>query len=362
MEYYVGLDVSQRQTAICVVDKNGKVIVEGKALTKPCDIHGWLVSKHIDPALIVRAGLEAGAMSSWLYTELVNLSLPMICLETFQAHRFLQSHRNKTDKNDARGLAQLVRMGGEFIHSVTIRSQANQEARMLLTLRHQLVRQKVALENNITGCLKPFGLIVPRGDVVARTFCARVMEAIIRSEEQNLKLRDAITPTLDLYEKLCGQLAVLTRQVQVMAKSNAVCRQLMTAPGVGPIVALSFVTAIDYPERFSRAEDVAAYFGLTPRQFQSGETDHQVGISRVGNSMTRTHLVQAATTMLSSGKKWSPLKAWGMKIAKKRGFHKARIAVARKLAIILHRMWINGHDFRWTNIAAEQELVGATPT
>lgn len=362
MEYYVGLDVSQRQTAICVVDKNGKVVVEGKSMTQPADIYGWLVGKNIDPCLVERAGLEAGAMSSWLYTELVKLGLPMICLEAFQAHRFLQSNRNKNDRNDARGLAQLVRMGGEYIRSVTIRSQANQEARMLLTMRQKLVDQKVGLENNITGCLKPFGLVVPRGDVVARTFCGRVMEAITRSEEMNLKLRSTITPMLDLYEKLCEQLALLTKQVEGTAKANAVCRQLMTVPGVGPIVSLSFVTAVDNPERFSRGEDVGAYFGLTPRQFQSGETDHQIGISRAGNCMTRNHLVQAATTLLFSSKKWCPLKSWGLKIAQKRGFHKARIAVARKLAVILHRMWINGQDFRWTNKAENQELVGVTPT
>ena len=136
----------------------------------------------------------------------------------------------------------------------------------------------------------------------------------------------------------------------------------MTAPGVGPIVALSFVTAIDVPERFSKSDDIGAYFGLTPRQYQSGETDVRGDISRLGNSMTRSHLVQAATVLLTSGKKWSALRAWGRKIAKRRGFNKARIAVARKLAIVLHRMWINQQDFRWsTKETAEKELAGTAP-
>lgn len=359
MEYYIGLDVSQRQTAVCVVDGKGKIIAEGKALSLAKDIYEWLISKKIEPALISRVGLEAGAMSSWLYTELTSLGLPMLCLEAYQAHRFLETHRNKTDKNDARGLAQLVRMGGEFIRPVTIRTQVSQEDRLLLTLRQQLVQQKVGIENTITGSLKLFGLIVARGGVTTKTFRERVMAALDKAKERDLRLHDGIIPCLDLYEVVCRQLASLSRQVEAAAKNNPVCRRLMTAPGVGPVIALSFVTAVDTPERFSKNEDIGAYFGLTPKQFQSGETDYRKGISRLGSSMTRVHLVQAATVLLSANRKWSTLKAWGMKIVKKHGFSKARIAVARKLAIILHRMWINEQDFRWTN-KTEKELASIT--
>ncbi|MDP9127763.1 MAG: transposase [Pseudomonadota bacterium] len=170
--YYIGLDVSQRQTAICIVDSEGNRIAEGKALTLPSDIHGW-VKGHIEIGKVTKAGLEAGAMSNWLYVELRNLGLPIICLETFQAHRFLETHPNKTDKNDARGLAQLVRMGEAFIRPVSIRSQTSQEARALLALRQQLVKQKTSLENNIAGILKPFGLVVRRGHVGKGTFRRR---------------------------------------------------------------------------------------------------------------------------------------------------------------------------------------------
>ena len=169
MEYYIGLDVSQRQTAICIVDDKGERVKEGKALTLPCDIHTWIAT-HVDAVAIIKVGLEAGAMSAWLYTELTKLGLPMICLEAYQAHLFLKTQRNKTDKNDARGLAQMVRMGGAFIRPVTIRAQGNQEVRMLITLRQNLVSHKVALENNITGSIKPFGLVVPRGNGIVRIF------------------------------------------------------------------------------------------------------------------------------------------------------------------------------------------------
>ena len=359
MEYYIGLDISQRQTAICVVDAKGRIVSEGKALTHASDIHSWLLAKTIDLNSIISIGLEAGAMSGWLHRELTKLGLPVVCLEAFQAHRFLQTHRNKTDKNDARGLAQLVRMGGEFIRPVNIRAEVSQADRMLLTLRHNLVKHKVCLENSITGSLKPFGIVVPRGNISGKTFRDRVAEVLDKAANLGLDLRDEIIPSLDLHESLCKQLDRLTRQVESVAKNNPVCRRLMTVPGVGPIVALSFVTAVDNPQRFSRNEDIGAYFGLTPKQYQSGEMDYQKGISRLGNTMTRTHLVQAATTLLASSKKWSTLKAWGVGIAKRRGFSIAQIAVARKLAVIMHRMWINGQDFRFTNKMEETPAASA---
>ncbi len=166
MAYYIGLDVSQKTTAICIIDEKGKTIAEGGALTRPADIHGWIRNR-VEVTDIAKVGIEATNLSSWLYTGLTKLGLTMLCLEAFQAHRFLATQRNKTDKNDARGLAQLVRMGGEdFLKLVTVRSQASQEARALLAMRDHLVRQKVDLENHISGILKPFGLIVVRGNVV----------------------------------------------------------------------------------------------------------------------------------------------------------------------------------------------------
>jgi transposase len=246
-------------------------------------------------------------------------------------------------------------MGGEFIRPVIVRTQTNQELRTLLTLRQNLVGQKINLENNISGCLKPFGLIVPRGGVKSSTFEERVYEAVRKGEDRGIHLRDAMTASLKAYDQICQQVAQLSKQIEAAVKKNPICRRLMTAPGVGPVIALSFMTAMDSPKRFSTDDDIGAYFGLTPKQYQSGETDIRTGISKMGNSMTRSHLVQAATVILIKCKKWSNLRAWGMKIAKRRGFQKARIAVARKLAIILHRMWIHETDFRWGN-ASDKEL------
>ncbi|HEV2349286.1 MAG TPA: IS110 family transposase [Terriglobia bacterium] len=358
MEYYIGLDVSQRQTAICIVNGKGTRVAEGKALTEPSGIYAW-ITKHLDTKLITTVGLEAGAMSAWLYTELSKMDLPMLCLESYQAAEFLKAQRNKTDRNDARGLAQMVRMGGDFIKPVIIRSQCSQEARALLRMRQFLVHQKVSLENNITGSLKPFGLIVPRGKACAKTFRDRVLAILDRADERGILVRESVMPSLDLYENLRKQLDVVSKKVVAKAKADPVCRRLMTAPGVGPIVALSFVTAVDNPKRFADAGDIGAYFGLTPRQYQSGETDIRGNTSRRGDVMTRYHLVQAATVVLTSTKNWCALKAWGMKIAKRHGFSKARIAVARKLAIILCKMWLREQDFCWTKVPANSDLAGA---
>ena len=359
MEHYVGLDISQQKTAICIIDKQGTRVAEGKALTLPSDIAEW-IAKHTEVETIVKVGLEAGAMSAWLTTELIKTGLPTICLEAYQAHLFLKTQRNKTDKNDARGLAQLVRMGGDFIKPVLIRSQASQEARTLLTMRQHLVEERLRLENNITGILKPYGLITPRGHICARTFRARFLETLQRAEKRGLHVHEAVLPSLDIHDDLCKQLSLLTKRCEALARANPVCRRLMTVPGVGSIIALSFVSSIDDPRRFKKSCDVGAYLGLTPQQYQSGETDIRGNTSRRGDGMTRTHLVQAATVLLTCTKKWCALKAWGMKIAKRHGFCKARIAVARKLASVLHKMWMTQQDFCWTSQPATTLSVGKT--
>ena len=357
MTHYIGLDVTQRQTAICIVDDKGKKVAESKTLTLPFDIHGWII-KQVEADSISKVGLEAGAMSAWLFIELSKLGLPMLCLEAFQASEFIKTQRNKTDKNDAYGLAQLVRMGGDFIKPVIIRTQSSQEIRTLLRMRQHLVKTKTALQNNITGTLKPFGLVTQRGTRSAKVFHERVLETLARADDRGLNIRDAVIPSLDLCDNLCKQIDVLDKQVKVQANAHSVCRRLMTAPGVASVVSLSFVTAIDDPKRFKNPSDVGAYFGLTSRQYQSGETDLRGPASLRGDTMTRTHLVNAATSLLTSTKKWCPLKAWGMKIAKRHGFKKARVAVARKLSIILYQMWMREEDFRWTTISAGKTLAG----
>jgi transposase len=261
MKLYIGLDISQRKTAICIINDKGKRVAEGNSLTLPSDIHSWLIGKQINLNTIEGVCLEAGAMSSFIYKGLEKLGLPVICVEAYQAHQFLKSQRNKTDKNDARGLAQFVRIGGDYIRPVTIKDVIAQEDRMLLTLRQKYVREKIAIENAITGVLKPFGIIVPRGTRSIANFCDAYVETLAKDENIGPALREAALDSLEMYKTVNELLTKITRRIERVARQHPVCARLMTAPGVGPIVALSFMTAIDTPHRFRRSEDVASYLG-----------------------------------------------------------------------------------------------------
>lgn len=354
IDYYVGLDVSQKQTSVCVIDSDGKPVCEGKCLSRPQDIHGW-VMRRVEVGKRLQIGLEAGTMSSWLHRGLCEQGHEVVCMETFQAHRFLSTYRNKTDKNDARGLAQLLRMGGEdFLRVVTIRSQASQETWVLLAMRDHLVTHKVSLENHIAGVLKPFGLIVARGGVSAEVFYDRVLTALADAETAGLKLKEYVLPSLHLYKQACSRIEPLTKQVEDIAGRIEMVRRFMDIPGVGAITALSFYAAIDNPQRFEKSSDVPAYFGLTPRQFQSGESNYMSGISKRGDPATRRALVNAATVLLCHSQEWNSLKAWGVRLAKRIGFSKARIAVARKLAMIMHKIWLTNDRFRPKMISATE--------
>jgi transposase len=355
-DYFVGLDVSQRTTSVCVIDADGKKFCEGKCNSRPEDIRGWLVNRVAEDKTL-KIGLEAGNMSSWLYSGLVKFGFDVICMETFQAHRFLATYRNKTDKNDARGLAQLVRMGGEdFLKVVSIRSQASQETRVLLAMRDHLVSQKVGLENHIAGVLKPFGVLVERGNVTADTFYKRTLEGLAEAEKNGVHVRSYVLPSLNLYMEAVEAIAPLTEKIHAIAHSIEMVKRFMDIPGIGPVTALSFYAAVDNPQRFQKSSDVAAYFGLTPRQFQSGETNFMGAISRRGDPATRRVLVIAATVLLSGTLEWNSLKAWGVRLAKRIGFSKARIAVARKLAMIMHKIWVNNDRFRPKNLSAQERI------
>lgn len=355
-DYYVGLDVSQKTTSVCVIDDAGTKQCEGKCNSRPQDIGGWL-SNRVEEGKTLKIGLEAGSMSSWLYSGLVKQGFDVVCMETFQAHRFLAVYRNKTDKNDARGLAHLVRMGGEdFLKVVTIRSQASQETRVLLAMRDHLVSQKVSLENHIAGVLKPFGVIIERGHVSPDTFYKRTLEGLAEAERNGVQVRAYVLPSLHLYMEATMRIAPLTEKIQAIASSIEMVRRFMDIPGIGPVTALSFYAAVDNPQRFKKSSDVAAYFGLTPRQFQSGETNFMGAISRRGDPATRRVLVIAATVLLCKTQEWNSLKAWGVRLAKRIGFSKARIAVARKLAMIMHKMWLNNDRFRPRNLSLQERV------
>jgi transposase len=337
MKYYAGLDVSIKQTSVCIVDELGNIHRELKVPSHPHDVVEAL--GECSPSL-ARIGLEAGPLSQWLFSGLAEAGLPVICIETRHTKAFLKAQVNKSDRNDARGIAQMMRVN--LFRPVHVKTLASQNHRALLTARKLLQEKALAIENDIRGLLRNFGLKV--GIVGSSKFEARIRELI----EDRPDLADIIDPLLTARNKLREVFMDLHRKVLAIVRDHGVCRRLMTIPGVGPVVSLAFTSTIDIPARFRNSKAVGPALGLTPVLNQSGES-HRVGrISLCGDEMMRALLYEAAQVMLTRVKKWSWLKAWAMSIAKRRGQKKAIVALARRLAVIMHRMWIDGTEFRWT--------------
>jgi transposase len=341
MEQYVGLDVSMEETSMCVMDVTGTVVWEGKAASTPAALIRALRQQAPDA---VRVGLETGPLSTWLWHELRAAGVTVVCLDARHARAALSMRINKTDRNDAQGLAQLVRMG--WYREVKVKGLPAHADSALLASRALLVTQRCEMENQIRGLLKNFGL-----RPTATTGRAFEQSATALAAKQPM-LRQVVAAMLAVWSSLRLQIVVLTRQVQVQVAGDAVCRRLMTMPGVGPMTALAFRTAIDDPARFAHSRSVGAYLGLTPRRYASGEIDRMGRISRCGDPLARSYLFEAANIMLGRARKANPLKSWGTKLAKRAGFKKSRVALARKMAVVLHRMWVNGTDFGAQVVAA----------
>ena len=337
MEQYVGLDVSLKETFVCVVDACGEVVCEKSVGTTPETIAKYIEKKA--PGA-VRVGLESGLLSTWLWHGLRALGLPVVCLDARHAASALKMQVNKTDRNDAAGLAQIVRTG--WYREVEVKSLACHEVRAVLLARSRLVASRRDLENQMRGLLKPFGLLV--GKVRGKGFEGRLRELIADAPA----MAEVIDALLLARRALCTQVARLDVRVRMLAQTIDPCRRLMTVPGVGPITALAYVTVIDDPGRFRKGRSVGAYLGLTPRRYQSGEVDRAGRISKCGDGLVRTLLFEAAGVLLTRVQRMSPLKAWGLRLAKRIGAKKAKVAVARKLAVILHCMWTDDTEFWWT--------------
>ncbi len=336
MTHYAGLDVSLEETAICVVDGSGRIVRETRATSDP----EALIAALRQIALpLERVGLEACSLSAWLHDELRAAGWPVICIETRQANAAMKTMPNKTDRNDARALAQIMRTG--WFRQVHVKSRQSRLWRSLLVARRTVLNEMRSLENVVRAVLREAGIKL--GTPSRATFTGRVRELA----GDDLALRPLLEPLLAILAAMLEQLARLTRQVLDIVRKEAVCRRLMSVPGVGPITALAFRATIDRPERFRRSRDVGAHLGLTPARYQSGETDIQGKVSRCGDELARTALYEAAHSLLVHSRKWSSLRAWGMQVAKHRGLARARVAVARKLAVVLHRMWRDGTEFRF---------------
>jgi transposase len=336
MEHYAGIDVSLERSSVCVVDATGRIVREAKVASEPEALVAYFGRLGVP---VTRVGLEAGPLSQWLHAGLTGAGLEAVLLETRQVKAALSAMVVKTDRKDARGIAQLLRMG--WYRPVHCKSPPAQEVRALLVGRKLLQGKLQDVELSIRGILRGFGLKV--GEVSKGRFVARIRELIGGQP----MLERVIEPMLRAREALRAEFHALHRAMLGIVRRDGTCRRLMTVPGVGALVAVTFSSAVDDPARFRRSRTVGAHFGLTPKKHQSGETDVTGGISKVGDAMVRTALYEAANVMLTRAGRFSALKRWALEVAKRRGMRRAKVALARKLAAVLHRMWSDGSDFRF---------------
>jgi len=342
MDHYAGIDVSLECSSVCVVDANGKIVREGKVPSEPDALISWFRSLGYE---LSRIGLEAGPLSQWLHGGMKQANLAVELLETRHVRKAFEAMPVKSDRNDARGIAQLMRLG--WFRPVHCKSIGAQETRAVLTAR-KLVQSKLQdVENHLRGILRGFGLKV--GKTTNLSFTARIRKLVANHTSLEM-IAEAL---LSVHAVLLREFRAFEKQVRSMARHDAKARLLMSTPTVGPIVALTFASAIDDPGRFKSSKQVGAHFGLTPKKYQSGETDYTGRISKIGDRSVRTALYEAAHIMLTRPiKGCSQLKSWAMRIARRAGMSKAKVALARRLAVIMHRMLADGTVFNAAAAAA----------
>jgi transposase len=336
MPHYVGLDVSQKTTAICVVDEQGQRLWRGECTTDPGAIAAR-VFKHA--GVDAKMGIETGSMTPWLVHGLRGTGLDVRCLDARQVKVALQMRLNKTDENDAEGLAQIMRTG--WFRAVHVKSLDAHRARALLGARAQLVGMTTQLSNMIRGVLKTFGLLPGTGRGLRFD---RKVEALLEGAPE---IAVIVRPLLATWRQLRDQIAVFDKAVRQRVRADPICRLLMTVPGIGALSSLMYVSTIEDTSRFSRSRAVGAHLGLTPRRYQSGEIDRSGHISRCGDGLARTLMYEAAVVILHRVKRPLHLKDWAEAIERRAGSGKARVALARKLSVILHSVWRSGEPFRW---------------
>ncbi len=336
MNHYVGIDVSLEASSVCVVDVSGKIVCESKIGTEPETLIAWLSRLQLE---LTRIGLEAGPLSQWLHAAMRQSGLAVELLETRHVRTALKTMPVKSDRNDARGIAQLMRLG--WFRPVHCKSMAAQETRALLTARKLMQAKLHDIEMSLRGILCGFGLKV--GPTTPARFEGRIRELVAGHPSLEaiaaglLAARATLRREFDRFEK----------EVRAMARRDTRTRLLMSVPGVGAIVSLTFTSAIDDPTRFNSSKQVGAYFGLTPTKYQSGETDINGRITKIGDAWVRAALYEAANIILTKPLKGcTALKSWAMKLARRSGMKKAKVALARKLAVIMHRMLVDGTSFR----------------
>jgi transposase len=341
MKHYVGLDVSLKEVSICVVDGDGVVAAEGKVATDPSAIVSWIEDCI---GAVERIVHESGPLSIWLTRELAARGAPVVCIDARAAHKALSARMNKSDRADAEALAQLARTG--WYRQVHIKSEASDQLRLLLGARERMISIRQDIEAQARGVLKTYGIRL--GSVTPGRNRAGLREQLGAAAAGNPILEAVAASLIAVHEVACGEAAAIDAELRTIARDSELARRLMSVPGVGPIVALNFIATVDDASRFAKATDVGAYLGLTPRRYQSGEIDYSGRISKRGDGTMRTLLYEAANVLITRVQRFSPLKSWAVRLAARKGFKKAAVAAARKIAVVMLRLWRDGTSFIWT--------------
>lgn len=335
MSLFAGLDVGGKRTAVCVVDDAGKIVWQGMV-----DTHPEMMASALQRfrGKLAKVGLESGPFTPHLHRSLAAQDFPMVCMDARRTADAIKSRRIKTDKNDAQALAEMLRAG--WFTAVHVKTADSHRIKTLLGARDQLVKVKRSLGNQVRGLLRPFGIRLP-----SRVGTKKFAEAAHQATQNDAIMHASIKALLEALVSIDAQVGRLDAELKELAGHSEVAWRLMSVPGIGPVTAMAYIAAIEDPNRFKRTRDIGAYLGLTAKRYQSGETDVRLGISKQGDSMARHYLYEAANVLLTTVKKRFALRSWGLQLMKKVGPKRARVAVARKLAVLMGRMWKDGTHF-----------------
>lgn len=310
----------------------------------PDGVAGWFRNRGFKPRRIVH---ESGMLSIWLQRGMARLGLPVTCIDARKAHKSLSARVNKSDAADAEGLAQLARTG--WFTPVHIRSEEADRLRALVGASERLIRLRKDLEGHIRGVLKTFGIrMTGIGLGRQRQEFRDQLAAAGETDPVPCAIADGF---IAAHARLCQVAEDLDKAVKRRANAHPVAQRLMTIPGVGPVSALSFIALVDNPVRFRRTSDVGAFLGSTPKRHQSGEVDWSGRVSKCGDGAMRGLLFEAASCVIRLVRRFSALKSWAVRLTGRRGFRKAAVATARKIAVLMLTLWKNGTEYQWTKEA-----------
>jgi transposase len=337
MTYYAGLDVSMKETSIAIINEQGKIVYETKCVTEPV-----IIAKTLNDSsfILEKIGLESGCISFWLIEELKKLGLTAICIESKQMATIIALKVNKTDRNDARLIADAMRCN--LYKEVYHKTKESIEINLQMGARRTLIDIRTKLKNSIRGFLKAYGI---RLGAISHLKFSEAVRCSVKGYEDSI--REVFEGLLKSYEEVCRNIENAEKELEQLCKKDPIIELFASIPGVGTITALTYKAVIDNPYRFVNPRNLGAYLGLTPNQYSSGDTIKQGRISKCGCTELRTLLVECAIVIMTRTNGWTKLKAWGLKIMKRSGIKKAATAVARKLAIIMLRMWQRGTAFIW---------------